>query len=126
MTHHASESRRTRLASWWEATRPVNRVARVALDRLWDDLPESARTPAQVLGRHSPGCEGTHGVFPKCNLTCAPCYHSDDANKVRIDAEHTLREVEAQMAQLHKTRGPRGHAQLIGGEVSLLDAETHA
>ena len=72
------------------------------------------------------GCEGTHGVFPKCNLTCSPCYHSKDANKVRIDADHTVTEVTRQMAFLRQERGPHGNAQLIGGEVSLLSPDAHA
>jgi len=72
------------------------------------------------------GCEGTHGVFPRCNLTCTPCYHSKDANKVRVDGAHTLAQVEAQMRLLEERRGPRAHAQLIGGEVSLLDPDDHA
>ncbi|CCQ14595.1 putative uncharacterized protein [Rhodococcus sp. AW25M09] len=107
-------------------TRPVDPRTRAALTERWAALPPAARTPAQTLGRHAVGCEGTHGVFPKCNLTCSPCYHSADANKVRIDGEHTLREVEAQLAFLAERRGPRAHAQLIGGEVSLLDPEVHA
>jgi hypothetical protein len=65
-------------------------------------------------------------VFPKCNLTCQPCYHSADANKVRIDGPHTLAEIEKQMALLRQVRGPRAHAQLIGGEVSLLEPGDHA
>jgi hypothetical protein len=92
----------------------------------WAELPTAVRTPSQVLGRHAVGCEGTHGVFPKCNLTCTPCYHSQDANKVRVDGVHTVAEVRRQMAYLRRVRGPRAHAQLIGGEVSLLDPDTHA
>lgn len=107
-------------------TRPVDAEKRARLDERWTDLPETVKTPAQLVGRHAIGCEGTHGVFPKCNLTCSPCYHSSDANKVRIDGSHTVREVGRQMAYLRKRRGPRGHAQLIGGEVSLLPAEDHA
>ncbi len=114
--------------SWWrvpwraleELTRPVHAQTRAVLAARWRELPESTRTPAQVLGRHAVGCEGTHGVFPRCNLTCTPCYHSKDANKVRVDGGHTLREVGRQMALLRERRGPRAHAQLIGGEVSLL------
>jgi hypothetical protein len=109
-----------------EATRPVHPTTREVLARRWAGLPPSARTAAQALGRHAVGCEGTHGVFPRCNLTCKPCYHSRDANKVRVDGAHTLQQVEAQMAFLEERRGPRAHAQLIGGEVSLLDAADHA
>ncbi|WP_247595919.1 MULTISPECIES: radical SAM domain-containing protein [unclassified Rhodococcus (in: high G+C Gram-positive bacteria)] len=106
--------------------RPVDPRTRAALDARWAALPTAARTPAQTLGRHAVGCEGTHGVFPKCNLTCSPCYHSADANKVRVDGEHTLREIRAQLKFLASRRGPRAHAQLIGGEVSLLAPDDHA
>ncbi len=97
-----------------------------ALARRWDGLPDIVKTPGQVLGRHAVGCEGTHGVFPKCNLACTPCYHSRDANRVRIDGQHTVREVRGQMKLLRKKRGPYAHAQLIGGEVTLLPPEDHA
>lgn len=107
-------------------TRPVHPESRAAMDQRWAGLPEHVKTPAQLLGRSAVGCEGTHGVFPKCNLTCSPCYHSADANKVRIDGGHTLAAVTHQMEFLRKVRGPRAHAQLIGGEVSLLPAKDHA
>ena len=107
-------------------TRPVRPDTRAALEKRWAELPEHVKTPSQLLGRCAVGCEGTHGVFPKCNLTCSPCYHSADANKVRVDGTHTVAEVASQMAFLHEMRGPRAHAQLIGGEVSLLPPEDHA
>lgn len=109
-----------------ERTRPVHPETERALAERWAALPEHVRTPAQSLGRHAVGCEGTHGVFPRCNLTCTPCYHSADANKVRVDGGHTVREVDAQMAYLRARRGPYAHAQLIGGEVSLLPPDDHA
>ncbi len=108
------------------STRPIHPESRAALDNRWAELPDHVKTPNQLLGRSAVGCEGTHGVFPKCNLTCTPCYHSADANQVRVDGGHTLREVERQMRYLRHVRGPRAHAQLIGGEVSLLDPEDHA
>jgi len=108
------------------AARPADPEFRAALARRWAGLPETARTPGQVLGRHAVGCEGTHGVFPKCDLACTPCYHSRDANQVRVDGPHTLAHVAAQMGLLRQVRGPRAHAQLIGGEVSLLDPGDHA
>lgn len=107
-------------------TRPVHPESRAALDRRWSELPDHVKTPAQLLGRAAVGCEGTHGVFPRCNLTCTPCYHSADANKVRVDGGHTVTAVKQQLAFLRQVRGPRAHAQLIGGEVSLLPAEDHA
>jgi len=115
-----------RLRALERRTRPVDAEFTTALARRWQSLPEIARTPGQLLGRHAVGCEGTHGVFPRCNLACTPCYHSRDANRVRVDGAHTLREVEAQMALLRRERGPAAHAQLIGGEVSLLDPDDHA
>ncbi|MEU9245383.1 radical SAM domain-containing protein [Streptomyces sp. NPDC048385] len=115
--------------SWRTAerlTRPVDERIAQALERRWAELPEVVKTPEQVLGRHAVGCEGTHGVFPKCNLKCTPCYHSRDANQVRVDGEHTVTEVTAQMRLLRERRGPVAHAQLIGGEVSLLAPDDHA
>lgn len=78
-----------------------------------------------MLGRLTPGCEGTHGVFPKCNFACKPCYHGRDANKVPINGAHTVVEIARQMKSLKELRGDCGHCQLIGGEVSLLDVEDH-
>jgi hypothetical protein len=108
------------------ATRPVHPDTVAALARRWAELPVTARTPEQLLGRRTPGCEGTHGVFPRCNLACTPCYHAREANRVRIDGAHTVAEVDRQMAYLRTTRGTGQHAQLIGGEVSLLDPDDHA
>lgn len=107
-------------------TRPVDPEVRTALQRRWEELPEHVRTPAQLMGQKLTGCEGTHGVFPACDFACKPCYHSADANRVRIDGGHTVAQVDAQMAFLRRTRGPGVHAQLIGGEVSLLAPEDHA
>lgn len=115
-----------RARAWWRRTRPADPEFVAALARRWAELPAVARTAAQVIGRHAVGCEGTHGVFPRCNLSCTPCYHSRDANRVRTDGDHTLREVDAQMALLRARRGPVAHAQLIGGEVTLLDPDDHA
>lgn len=109
-----------------EATRIVDPATDSAFATRWAELPDRAKTDAQIIGRASIGCEGTHGVFPKCDFACKPCYHSTDANKVRVDGPHTLREVRAQMAFLRSARGPAAYAQLIGGEVSLLDADDHA
>ncbi len=108
------------------ATRPVPPDLEQALARRWQELPERVKIPAQALGRRMSGCEGTHGVFPRCNLACTPCYHAREANRVRVDGAHTLEEVDAQMGLLRALRGPGQHAQLIGGEVTLLSPEDHA
>ncbi|MEP1125138.1 MAG: radical SAM domain-containing protein [Ilumatobacter sp.] len=116
----------TRVRDWERRTRPTDPAIAAAMDRRWEGLPEHVKTPAQLLGRRTTGCEGTHGVFPACDFACKPCYHSADANKVRVDGEHTKTEVAKQMDFLHEQRGPQSHVQLIGGEVSLLEAEDHA
>lgn len=108
------------------ATEPLPAEVDEAFRRRWDGLPDHVRTDAQMVGRRSLGCEGTHGVFPKCNFSCTPCYHSAEVNQVRIDGPHTVAEVRAQMAFLRRERGPAAFAQLIGGEVSLLDPDHHA
>lgn len=78
----------------------------------WSSVPSSPTSPTPFL--------------PQCNFACTPCYHNADANKVRIDGAHTVTEVARQMSTLSELRGPHGHCQLIGGEVSLLPAEDHA
>lgn len=115
-----------RLAALERATRPVHPQAAAALRRRWEELPERVRTDAQMLGRRFTGCEGTHGVFPRCDLACTPCYHSREANRVPTDGGHTVRELQRQMAHLRAARGPWAHAQLIGGEVTLLGPDHHA
>ena len=61
-----------RIGAVIRAAWPVDPGFAAALARRWAELPETARTPGQVLGRHAVGCEGTHGVFPRCNLACTP------------------------------------------------------
>lgn len=71
MTHHIARSRppgpvsalRTRLRSLVELTEPVHPETLAAVRRRWTELPSTAQTPAQTLGRIGVGCEGTHGVF---------------------------------------------------------------
>jgi len=116
----------TRLRELEIATRPEHPDLTAALAARWAELPAHVKQPNQMLGRRMTGCEGTHGVFPRCNLACTPCYHAREANRVRTDGDHTEREVDRQMALLRATRGPGQHAQLIGGEVTLLGAEDHA
>ncbi len=119
-----------RFATWLSSveyrTRPVDEQTALALANRWSQLPAHVRTPAQALGQHAVGCEGTHGVFPRCDLACTPCYHSRDANRVAVSGSHTQTQVREQMALLRRVRGPRAHAQLIGGEVSLLSPDDHA
>jgi hypothetical protein len=116
----------TRLRELEIKTRPEHPDLTAALARRWAELPAHVKQPNQMLGRRMTGCEGTHGAFPSCNLACTPCYHAKEANRVRVDGDHTEAEVDAQMALLRRLRGPGQHAQLIGGEVTLLGADDHA
>lgn len=116
----------TRLRELEIATRPEHPDLTAALAARWAELPAHVKQPNQMLGKRMTGCEGTHGVFPRCNLACTPCYHAKEANRVRTDGDHTEREVDRQMALLRAMRGPGQHAQLIGGEVTLLGADDHA
>src|SRR4051812_4017433 len=115
-----------RLRALEMASRPEAPALSDALARRWEALPERVRTPAQALGRRTVGCEGTHGVFPRCDLACTPCYHSREANRVRVDGAHTVTAVDEQMRLLRSVRGPGQNAQLIGGEVTLLSPDDHA
>jgi hypothetical protein len=114
------------LRSLERRTRPRDPELDAALARRWEELPHHVKVPAQALGRRTAGCEGTHGVFPRCNLACTPCYHSRDANRVRVDGDHTVAQIDRQMALLRRLRGPGQNAQLIGGEVTLLSPDEHA
>ena len=114
------------ISSLLAASRPVHPDTEAALRERWAEIPGAARTPAQLLGRRTAGCEGTHGVFPRCNLACTPCYHAKEAQQVRTDGPHTLAEIDRQMAYLRSRRGTGQHAQLIGGEVTLLGPADHA
>ena len=107
-------------------TRPEHPDLTAALAERWAELPAHVKTRNQMLGRRTAGCEGTHGVFPRCNLACTPCYHAKEAQRVRTDGEHTRVEVDKQMAFLRGVRGPGQNAQLIGGEVTLLSPDDHA
>src|SRR4051812_445994 len=107
-------------------TRPKDPELEDLLAGRFASLPSRAQVPGQALGRRTMGCEGTHGVFPRCDLACTPCYHSREANRVRVDGEHTVTSVDAQMALLRRLRGPGQNAQLIGGEVTLLSPSDHA
>lgn len=115
------------LLEFERATRPGSLpVSPTASTDRYNALPTHVKGPSQMLGRLSPGCEGTRGVFPRCDFGCSPCYHSSDANRVRVDGMHTVTEIARQMDLLRRQRGPVGHCQLIGGEVTLLPPEDHA
>ena len=122
----AARTAARRLARLEDLTRPEPRELARRLAERWASLPAGVRTANQSIGRRTAGCEGTQGVFPRCNMACTPCYLGPEANRVRTDGAHTRGEVERQMAQLRDRRGPWQNVQLIGGEVTLLGPEEHA
>ncbi|MBW3578039.1 MAG: radical SAM protein [Actinobacteria bacterium] len=115
-----------RLAEIERGTRPTDPEVTAALAARWEQLPAAVRSPSQMLGRKFTGCEATHGVFPACNFGCRPCYLPSNSNRVPLDPDHALAEIERQMSYLRQKRGPGQYAQLIGGEVSLLPPDVHA
>ncbi|MGH3853173.1 MAG: hypothetical protein ACRDR6_06675 [Pseudonocardiaceae bacterium] len=106
------------LRRWERRSRPVDPEFAAALHRRWAELPEHVKTPGQVLGRHAVGCKGTHGVFPRCDLACTPCYHSRGTNQVRVDEAHPVAEVGKQLALLRRLRGPSGSSTPTGSASS--------
>ena len=116
-----------RLINFWSDCKPFDTASAETLKRHWQNLPAHIKTPAQMLGRCSTGCEGTQGLFPKCNFACSACYHPDNSNHVPINGDHTLQQLRAQMEIFQKHNTPESAtSQLIGGEVSLLGPKVHA
>jgi len=44
------------------ATRPEHPDLAAALERRWEELPAHVKTPAQMLGRRTAGCEARTGL----------------------------------------------------------------
>jgi hypothetical protein len=103
-----------------EFLRPTPEEARSAVARRWEDLPDSARLPEQVLGQASSGCGATWGVSERCNYACTACYLAADANRA---PPLPFEEVRAQLDTLRASLGPGGNTQITSGEVTLLPVE---
>ena len=95
---------------------PVRTESRALLTRNWHALPESLRTPEQMLGVQGNGCGATIGAMPRCDFACRGCYLGEAAN--RIPAE-PVEAIMAQMDALRPILGPDGNLQLTDGEVTL-------
>jgi molybdenum cofactor biosynthesis enzyme MoaA len=84
------------------------------------DLPDSLKTPEQIVGFAHHSCGATHGVLESCDFACTSCYLGEEANA----AEPLSREeVFQQLDQLREFLGPQGKAQITAGEVTLLPRE---
>lgn len=100
--------------------KPVPDAVRDAVERRRQALPESIRSPEQIIGRTSPGCAATWGIFERCNYSCTACYLSDDANRARPLPFEAVR---AQLDAIRADLGPGGNTQITSGEVALLPVE---
>lgn len=109
------------LSNVWRALRePVLAESRALLRANWAQLPESLRTPHQMLGRQGNGCGATIGAMPRCDFACRGCYLGEEAN--RIPAQ-PVDEIKAQMRALRPALGPAGNLQFTDGEVTLRPAD---
>ena len=107
-------------------TRPVDTRPATALTRRWDELPAHVRTRRSSWVAAPPGARAPTASSRAATSPAVPATTRRTPTACASTAPHTIREVERQMAYLRAHRGPGQYAQLIGGEVSLLDPEDHA
>lgn len=84
-------------------------------------LPDSLKTPEQIIEHSHHSCGATHGVLERCDFACTSCYLGEEANAAEpLPREQVLR----QLDELREFLGPQGKAQITAGEVTLLPRET--
>jgi len=99
---------------------PISPERRRVSSGRFQDLPDSLKTPEQIIGFAHHSCGATHGVLERCDFACTSCYLGEEANA----AEPLPREeVFQQLDQLREFLGPQGKAQITAGEVTLLPRE---
>jgi hypothetical protein len=89
--------------------------------RRFQGLPDSLKTPEQIIGFGHHSCGATHGVLERCDLACTSCYLGEEANAAEPLPKS---EVFQQLDRLREFLGPQGKAQITAGEVTLLPRET--
>jgi molybdenum cofactor biosynthesis enzyme MoaA len=100
---------------------PISPESRRVSTGRFEGLPDSLKTPEQIIGFGHHSCGATHGVLERCDFACTSCYLGEEANA----AEPLPREdVFQQLDQLREFLGPQGKAQITAGEVTLLPRET--
>ena len=114
------QTRPARRTFWSALAEPVLAESRALLKRNWSQLPESLRTPHQMLGRQGNGCGATIGAMPRCDFACRGCYLGEEANKIPAESVEAIK---AQMRALRPILGPAGNLQLTDGEVTLRPVE---
>jgi molybdenum cofactor biosynthesis enzyme MoaA len=83
-------------------------------------LPDSLKTPEQIIEHSHHSCGATHGVLERCDFACTSCYLGEEANAAEpLPREDVLRQLDA----LREFLGPQGKAQITAGEVTLLPRE---
>ncbi|MEL6547743.1 MAG: radical SAM protein, partial [Myxococcota bacterium] len=91
-----------------------------ALDRVYEELPDSVKGPKQSFGRQAPGCGATYNVLERCNFSCTACYLANTANNT---PPLPFEEVKVQLDTMREHLGPGGNVQITAGEVTLLPVE---
>ena len=117
----AAETEQTKPVRWlfaplrvlWRLFKPVSVEKQNLLQRRWLDLPDSLRTPNQVIGKHWVHCGYTLGpAF--CSFGCSHCYLPRGANRLPMV---TLGSMKAQIDAQRRLMGPGGNLQITGGDV---------
>ena len=118
----------TRLRELEIATRPEHPDLAAALARRWAELPAHVKQPSQMLGKRMTGCEGNARRVPEARPRLHPrlppaiqAHRASASTATTRSARSTRR-----WLCCGRERGPGQHAQLIGGEVTLLGPEDHA
>ena len=99
---------------------PISPERRRVSSRRFQDLPDSVKTPEQIIGFAHHSCGATHGVLERCDFACTSCYLGEEANAAEPLPKE---EVFQQLDQLREFLGPQGKAQITAGEVTLLPRE---
>ena len=73
----------------------------------YDGLPQSLKTPEQIIGDSHHSCGATHGVLERCDFACTSCYLGEEANAAEpLPHEAVLQQLDA----LRRFLGPQGKA----------------
>lgn len=93
--------------------RPIPSEKRAILQRRWEELPESLRTPWQVVGQQFAHCSYTLGPA-YCSFGCTHCYLPANANRAPLPS---LAEMKEQIDANRRIAGPSSGLQITGGDV---------
>ena len=83
------------------------------LKERWNALPESAKTPTQVIGKHWVHCGYTLGPA-YCSFGCSHCYLPKKSNRVPLVSLNDMKE---QLKAQRELMGAGSNIQITGGDV---------